>query len=187
MHGQFARFCTAAVDMYTVIAYHHDICFDMLYATRRLQGSVMNKRAGSRTSPTTVTIQLPRECVRTSLDPDGIFLIDYSRCSALTLDMVLAAHAEHRRLSLDRRTPVMLVAGHIGRVDYRAQRFASEPTVCAITTAMAIVVNSFLERHLSKLFLMYHRPPYPVEVFPDTSGARAWLLKSASTVSDPSK
>jgi hypothetical protein len=147
----------------------------------------MNERAGSHTPPTTGSVESRQECVQTSLDPDGIFLIDYNHCSTLTLDQAHAAHAEHRRLCPGRRTPVLLTAGRVGRVDYRVQRFASEPSVCAITSAMAIVVHSFLERHLSKLFLMYHRPPYPVQIFSDVASARDWLLKSHPAASHESK
>lgn len=147
----------------------------------------MNERAGSHNPPTTSLLQPRQVCVQTNMDANGIFQIDYSRCNAMTLDLVQAAHAEHRRLSPGRRTPVLIIAGRIGRVEYRAQRFASEPSVCAITTAMAIVVSSFLERHLSNLFLMYHRPPYPTEIFSDPASARDWLLKSFPPVSDESK
>jgi len=137
--------------------------------------------------PASTAIQSREACVLTSLGADGIFQIDYSRCSVLTLDQAQAAHAEHRRVCRGRPTPVVLVGGHIGRVEYRAQRFASEPSVCAITTAVAIVVSSFLERHLSRLFLMYHRPPYPVQVFSDLASARHWLLNSFPGLSPESK
>lgn len=147
----------------------------------------MSERAGSHNPPTASLQQSLQACVQTNMSADGIFQIDYSRCNALTLDLVQAAHAEHRRLSPGRRTPVLIIAGRIGRVEYRAQRFASETSVCAITTAMAIVVSSFLERHLSTLFLMYHRPPYPTEIFSDADSARAWLLKSLPAVSREAK
>ena len=146
----------------------------------------MIERAGLHNPQNESSIDPWQTCVQTSLDQDGIFLIDYSRCNALTLDLAQAAHAEHWRLCRGQRSPVLLTAGRIGRVDYRAQRFASEPTVCAITSAMAIVVSSFLERHLSKLFLTYHRPPYPTQIFSDAASARDWLLKSSPATSHES-
>jgi hypothetical protein len=60
-------------------------------------------------------------------------------------------------------------------VEYKAQRYLSSPEVCAGISAGAIVVKSFLERHLARMFLIYHRPPYPVQVFSDEANALAWL------------
>lgn len=135
----------------------------------------MPDRTDKARQPRFASLHSEDACVRVSRDRNGIFRFDYSRCSEISLRQVKAAHAEHRRLDATRRSPVLLVGGHVGHVDYRAQRFASDPSVCAVTAAVALVVNSFLERHLAKLFLIYHRPPYPVQVFSSERVAVEWL------------
>ena len=122
-------------------------------------------------SPTIVPVALPLVTVHA----DGIVQFDYSPCDRITLEVVQHGNARHRELSPGRKTPVLLTGGRVGKVDYKAQRFASTPEVCDVTSAIAIVTRSFLERHLAKMFLMYHRPPYPARVFGDEQEARAWL------------
>jgi len=131
------------------------------------------------------TLQAGEVCVHVTRDADGIFHFDYSRCSGISLAQVQVAHAEHQRLAGNQRTPVLLTGGHVGQVDYRAQRFASSPEVCAITSALAIVVTSFLERHLARLFLIYHRPPYPAQVFSSVEIARDWLRSYCPDAMEP--
>lgn len=109
------------------------------------------------------------------LGADGIIDVDFHRCEHVTLAIIEAAHARHLALCPDRKLPVLMRGDHISSVDYAAQRFASSPSVCRVVAALALVVNSFLERHLARLFLMYHRPPYPTRVFEDEVAARAWL------------
>lgn len=110
------------------------------------------------------------------LDADGIICIDFTDCTRITLSIVESVYAQHRRLCPDRRSPVMMVGRWVGRVDHPAQRFAASPEVAAQTLAMAFVVSSFLQRHLARMFLMYQRPPFAVQVFTDGVAARRWLL-----------
>jgi hypothetical protein len=110
-----------------------------------------------------------------TLHADGIVQIDYSPCDRITLEVVRLGNARHRELRSECKSPVLLTAGKVGNVEYRAQRFASSPEVRDVTAAIAIVTQSFLERHLAKMFLMYHRPPYPARVFSTEFEARAWL------------
>jgi len=117
----------------------------------------------------------PVAAPRVSMLADGIVLLDYSPCDRVTLDVVRYGNARHRELCPETKSPVLLTAGNVGNVEYRAQRFASSPEVCSVTSAIGIVARSFLERHLAKMFLMYHRPPYPTRVFSTESEALAWL------------
>jgi len=122
-------------------------------------------------SPFTAPVALPLVTLHT----DGIVQINYSPCDRITLDVVRHGNARHRELRPECKSPVLLTAGRVGNVEYRAQRFASTPEVCDVTAAIAIVTRSFLERHLAKMFLMYHRPPFPTRVFSAEHEARAWL------------
>lgn len=112
---------------------------------------------------------------RVSFEDDGIVRVDYSPCERVTLSAVRYAHEWRMANGPAHKVPALLVGGRVGSVEYDAQRFASSPEVCAATSAVAIVVKSFLERHLARLFLVYHRPPYPTQVFSDEILARNWL------------
>ena len=106
---------------------------------------------------------------------DGIMEFDFRHCGRITLAIIQAAHARHLALCPDRTLPVLMLGDHIGGVDYDAQRFGSSDSVVRTTSALALVVRSFLERHLARLFLMYHRPPFPTRVFDNEAEARDWL------------
>lgn len=109
------------------------------------------------------------------LGRDGILRIDYSQHDRITLGSIERARAIHAALCPDRKVPVLLQGSRVGSVEYKAQRYLSAPEVCAGIAAGAIVVKSFLERHLARMFLIYHRPPYPVQVFSEEASALAWL------------
>lgn len=110
-----------------------------------------------------------------TLDGEGIMVVDFRHCERVTLSIIEAAHARHLELCPDRKVPVLMRGDHVSSVEYAAQRFGSSPSVCRVFAAMALVVSSFLERHLARMFLMYHRPPYPTRVFDDEEVARNWL------------
>ena len=131
--------------------------------------------AASAAPPARVPTAAPVALPLVTLHTDGIVQIDFSPCDRITLEAVQYGNARHRELCPGFKSPVMLTGGKVGNVEYSAQRFASSPEVCDVTAAIAIVTRSFLERHLAKMFLMYHRPPYPTRVFGAEPEARAWL------------
>jgi len=110
-----------------------------------------------------------------TLGADGILVVDFRNCERVTLPVMEAVHADHLRLIPHHKVPVLVRGHHVSSVDYAAQRFGSSPAVNQVVSALALVVQSFLERHLARLFLMYHRPAYPVRVFEDEAMARNWL------------
>lgn len=110
-----------------------------------------------------------------TLTEDGILIVDFSQYDRITLASLQYVHAEHVVLSPDKKIPVLMKGKSVGSVDYDAQRYLSTAEVCDGTAAGAIVVTSFLERHLARMFLIYHRPPYPVQVFSAESDALTWL------------
>lgn len=114
-------------------------------------------------------------CPVVTLEINGIVHFDYSQCDSISLEAVQRGYSQHVALRPEAKSPVLLVGGRVAAVEYQAQRFASSPEVCAITAAAALVAQSFLERHLARMFLMYHRPPYPVQVFRSETEARSWL------------
>lgn len=115
------------------------------------------------------------QCPLVTLEPKGIVRIDYTQCDSISLEAMQRSYSQHVALCPERKSPLLVVGGRVAAVEYKAQRFASSPEVCAITAAAALVAQSFLERHLARMFLMYHRPPYPVQVFRSETEARSWL------------
>lgn len=109
------------------------------------------------------------------LSEDGILHIDFSQYDRITLGSFQYAHAERMRLCPVGKVPVLFKGKGISSFEYAAQRYAVSPEVCAGICAGAIVASSFLERHLARMFLIYHRPPYPVQVFSDERDAITWL------------
>jgi len=112
---------------------------------------------------------------KVTLGDDGILRIDYSQYDRITLASIQYVHARHIALCPDRKIPALFKGKGVASVEYKAQRYLSSPEVAAGISAGAIVVRSFLERHLARMFLIYHRPPYPVQVFSDEVDALAWL------------
>ncbi len=110
-----------------------------------------------------------------TLGEDGILRIDYSAYDRITLASFEYAHARHVALCPTGKVPVLFRGKSIASAEYQAQRYISTPEVCAGISAAAIVVKSLLERHLGRMLLIYHRPPYPVQLFSDETEALAWL------------
>jgi hypothetical protein len=119
---------------------------------------------------------IPDDIIPTvTLGDDGILRIDFSQYDRITLASIQYAHARHLALCADRKIPALVKGKAVASVEYKAQRYLSSAEVAAGIAAGAIVVKSFLERHLARMFIMYHRPPYPVQVFSDEADALAWL------------
>lgn len=110
-----------------------------------------------------------------TLGDDGILRVDYSLYDRITLASMQYAHAQHVALSPEGKLPVIVMGAGIASVEYKAQRYLTSPEVASGISAGAIVVKSFLERHLARMFLIYHRPPYPVQVFSNENDALVWL------------
>lgn len=116
-----------------------------------------------------------------TLSEDGILRIDFSQYDRITLASIQYVHARHVALCPDRKIPALFKGKGVASVEYKAQRYLSSPEVSAGISAGAIVVRSFLQRHLARMFLIYHRPSYPVQVFSDETGALAWLRQFLPT------
>lgn len=114
-------------------------------------------------------------CPVVSLETNGIVRVDFTQCDSISLEAMHRSYSQHVALCPGHKSPVLFVGGRVAAVEYKAQRFATSPEICALTAAAAIVAQSFLERHLTRMFLVYHRPPYPVQLFSNENEARTWL------------
>lgn len=133
-----------------------------------------NPKWSERQTPDNITPQV-------NLRKDGILYVDFSAYDRITLASLKYAHSEHIKLCPVGAIPVLVKGNSVGSVEYAAQRYVASPEVCAGVSAGAIVVSSFLECHLARMFLVYHRPPYPVQVFNDEQEAIAWLRRFFAT------
>ncbi len=107
---------------------------------------------------------------------NGIICIDFGLNGRVSFDTAFAANEAHRQISLE-PAPVLILAKKILSAEYEAQRYASTERVCEVVSAMAIVLESFLARHLGNMFIAYHRPPYPTRLFKSEAVATRWLLE----------
>lgn len=118
----------------------------------------------------------------TWLGENGIVYHDLHGFSHLTIDLVRFMHNAHGRIAGQRKRPVLLLGQDILTVDFEVQLFASHPDLLRTTTALAIVGDSFMLRHLTAMFLSYHAPAYPVQRFDQRDEAECWLTGIAAQV-----
>jgi hypothetical protein len=138
------------------------------------QGGGMIRHKESRSDPVR-RLEADDITPKVTLGEDGVLRVDFSQYDRITFASIQYVHAQHVALCPDRKIPVLIKGAGIAIVEYKAQRHLSSPEICSVVSAGAIMVNSFLERHLARMFLTYHRPPYPVQVFSDEADALAWL------------
>lgn len=112
---------------------------------------------------------------RTWLGENGIVYHDLHGFSHLTTNLVRFMHNAHARIAGRQKRPVLLLGQDILTVDFEVQIFASHPDLLRTTSAMAIVGDSFMLRHLTSMFLSYHAPAYPVQRFDRRDEAESWL------------
>lgn len=112
---------------------------------------------------------------QTWLGENGIVYHDLNGFSHLTIELVRFMHNSRRRVAGRRRLPVLMLAQDILTVDFEVQLFASHPDLLRSTSALAVVGNSFMLRHLTSMFLSYHAPAYPVQRFDLRDDAESWL------------
>lgn len=114
------------------------------------------------------------------LGDDGIVYNDLSGFRHLTLDMVRYLHNERLRLTQRSTYPLLLLAADVLTLDFEVQVYASRPDLQHWTSAMAVVGDSFMLRHLVSMYVSYHPPSYPLQLFSELQPAREWLLRQPS-------
>lgn len=117
------------------------------------------------------------------LGDEGILRIDYGRNPRIDLAAISSAHAQHRALSLTPR-PVLIRGEGTLTSTSEAEAFSISAPVCALTTAVALMQPNLAARLAVKLYLVYHRPPYPCQAFDDEAQALGWLSQYLPVVSE---
>lgn len=105
----------------------------------------------------------------------GIVHVRFPDNSHINLESVKWANQRHRELCGERRA-VLVYADSVASADYDAQRHASSEEVREMICCMAIVVRCVFTRAMADLFMRFHKPPYPTQIFNDETEAMEWLL-----------
>jgi hypothetical protein len=116
----------------------------------------------------------PTDDLKVWLDPEGILNVDFGNLTVLTLALLREIEVRQKAITLE-PLAVLMQGARIWHVEHEAQLYASSPEVCTSTRALALMVSGFLQQNIVKLFLDYHKPPYPARAFRDETEARAWL------------
>lgn len=117
---------------------------------------------------------LNASCPKVWLGEDGILRIEHGRQNTIRLASIRSAYQQHIALSTRKRPVIVLVEGS-ARLPHDAALFAVSPEFCAVTSALAIITKSFLAKHFAQMFIRYHRPTYPLQVFSTEAEATVWL------------
>lgn len=112
---------------------------------------------------------------RVELIEDGIVELDYSDLTAVTLEHAKYTYRTRQALTGGQSVCILFSGDRLVHFDRDAAEFAASPTVAATIIAAATAPTSLLVRSLARLFLFYHRPPYPCRVFATRDEALAWL------------
>jgi hypothetical protein len=108
------------------------------------------------------------------LEEDGIVRIKYPDNFHITMDVMESIFEQHLQLTTEKR-PILADCESVASVDYDAQQFVSTDKAAALTTALAVVVKSAFTRAMGKMFMMFHKPPYPTRMFHHKEDALEWL------------
>jgi hypothetical protein len=115
-----------------------------------------------------------RQSPKVWVDDLGILHIDYGDREEITVEDLESAYRQHLVVS-PMKHPVITTGRGIGKANSEAQRFASEPKICAVCSASAVVVQSAWQMHLGRIFMLLFRPPYPTRLFVSERDALEWL------------
>ncbi|MEO8037823.1 MAG: hypothetical protein ABI794_03590 [Betaproteobacteria bacterium] len=105
---------------------------------------------------------------------DGIVRVDYGGTGVVTLNLVQAELAARRRLGKAPQVTLVKLPG-VWRVDVQAAAYISSLDMVSMTMASGMVTDSSLGNLAVRVFDLYHRPPFPWQVFANDEDAAAWL------------
>lgn len=132
---------------------------------------------GPAAAPGTAPKTAPRP--RVVLLGDGVVQLDYGDITAVTLEMAKYTFRVRQELTGGEAVAILFSGNRLLHFDRDAAEFAASPTVARTILAAAIAPHGALVRNLARLFIWYHRPPYPVRVFGSEADALVWLRERA--------
>lgn len=114
-----------------------------------------------------------------TLRPEGILDVDYHEIQSVTVTAVRHIHHTQQRLAPGRVLPVLIKSENVLHADRAALDYVVSEPVAACVRCVAVVEVGFMIRHIARMFIWYHRPPYRVSLFKNESDALDWLRNYA--------
>lgn len=114
-----------------------------------------------------------------TLRPDGIIVVEYHEIQSVTIKTMQHIHHSQQRLAPGRVMPVLIKSENVLHADRAALDYAVSEPVVACIRCVAVIEVGFMIRHLARMFVWYHRPPYRVALFAKESDALDWLRNYA--------
>lgn len=112
---------------------------------------------------------------KVSIDEHSIIHLELGSGS-IDVSHLREANSKHRALSKVPR-PVMIScnAGNKISINTEAMEYCSSKEATDVTTAFALVAQSFIQRYLAKVLMTFHSPPKPTRLFSNKQDALKWL------------
>ena len=110
------------------------------------------------------------------LGEDGILRVDYGDSPCIDAKMIETVRQKHVRI-VQHPVPVIFLATGRPMSTSEGRQAAQSPDICAITTAIAFVTQSWYIQKLLDLYLTFEAPPYPAFVFRSEEDAADWLRR----------
>ena len=116
---------------------------------------------------------------KVTLDEYGIIHIELGSGST-HIDDMKRVNKQHRAISVVPRPVVVYTnAGNSIAIDIDAMSYCSSEDATEVTSAVALVTQSFMQKYLAQVFLTFNRMPCPINIFHDLEDAIAWLKEYA--------
>lgn len=108
------------------------------------------------------------------LREDGIIQsIDYSEHS--TPEQAWENLSAMEELSSGRKKPVLVDITRVRSIDIKARKLYASEKAAKVLSAVALLINSPLNRVIANFFLGINKPPYPIKIFTSEKDATTWL------------
>ncbi len=117
-----------------------------------------------------------------SLTDDGIVIIRFESDITVTLEVMQEFAKNQLELAGGKKVPILIVTKNIKAMTRNARQFVGKEAITEHTSAMAVVVESYLERVLGKFFMGFNRPPFPTKLFFSVEDGIEWLRSSVNNV-----
>ena len=126
--------------------------------------------------------EIELECATVRRRENGIIEIVIATNADVTVENAQAMFAAVQDLCPAPR-PVLADIRPARGAGIRTIRYAAGPEIAAMTTRLAVLVDSPVSRMLGSVFLGMWKTPHPTRLFTDEVDAIAWLLESSDEAS----
>lgn len=106
---------------------------------------------------------------------DGIVQYANAKGAKYTLEEAVACIAAASTLCSDHKRPALIDLASISSVNRDARAYFASQETAKIHTAVALVINSTIDRVIANFFMGFNKPPYPTRLFTSKAEAIKWL------------